>query len=465
MLMTKALRSFGLICCLLTAVLSAQGQEGISFEKGSWANILQIARERGKPVFVDMYTTWCIPCRKMAAEVFVLPEISGLFNKEFVNVKIDAEKGEGIDIAKRYKVGAYPTYLFVNPDGTLVYRSVGYMPSERFASEARLALREASDPKPLASWQDEYESRKTDTAFVRSYLEKRRKLALDNADVADQYAALLDRSRLLDKTLLVKILQMEHINTDGYLLSFIRSNKQDVLSALDMNTRAKLDDHLANLVARDVERAIEVRDEKLLEQIFDFLMNSPSGELPAAWKAYDTKMKYYARVGDTTSLATVFKQYAKEALSFDPGPLVQADSLALAQFEKGLADGSIKVKPDQLTLTRRSRGSTKKTSYAYRLRDAARGALNGLHSKEMMSEGLKLIDKALQFSDNFSIHEVKAGLLYQSGDRAAGIQWMDKTIAIWEEMSRELNLGSEKVSNRLAETRARMLEGKASWSY
>ena len=82
-----------------------------------------------------------------------------------------------------------------------------------------------------------------------------------------------------------------------------------------------------------------------------------------------------------------------------------------------------------------------------------------------MSEGLKLIDKALQFSDNFSIHEVKAGLLYQSGDRAAGIQWMDKTIAIWEEMSRELNLGSEKVSNRLAETRARMLEGKASWSY
>lgn len=450
---------------LLTGTLMAQERTGIRFEKGSWASILQTAKNQGKPVFVDIYTTWCIPCRKMAAEVFVLPEVSERFNTDFINAKIDAEKGEGIDIAKRYKVGAFPTYLFVNPDGTLVYRSVGYMPADRFISESKLALKEASDPKPLAVWEDEYASRRSDTSFLWDYLQKRKRLGLDNADVTDQYASLIKRESLLGNGTLTKLLQLDRINTDGYLLTFIQANKPAVLASLSPTLRTKLDEHLANLVVKDVDRAINDQDDSLLWRITDFLMKSPSGEMPASWKAYDVRMRYYARIGDTAQLAGVFREYANAVRMFDPTPLVMADSLSLLKFEQGLADGSITVKPENLPSTRRARGSTKKTSYAYRVRDVARGALNGLDRKDLLKEALGLIDWALKYSDNFSVHEVKAGLLYKSGDREAGIKWMDKTIATWNEMSRELNLDSEKINVRLAETRQKMSEGKMVWSY
>lgn len=461
-------RIIGFLVLLFIGLVSTthgQSGEGIRFQHGSWNEIMKMAKDQGKPVFVDVYTTWCIPCRKMAAEVFVLPEVADRFNTNFVNYKFDAEKGEGIEIAKRYKVGAFPTYLFVNPDGTLVYRSVGYMPAEKFLAEATLALKEASDPKPLATWEDEYPLKKQDTTFVWDYFQKRKRLGLDNADLSDQYAYLLDRSSLLRKGLITKLLQLERINTDGFLLKFIRANKTDVIAALEPSVRARLDDHLSNLVLKDVDRAVSQQDEDLLDLIADFLKNCPSGEFPAHWKAHEARMRYFARTGDTDSLAKVFKEYTKAVYDFDPAPIVAADSLALAAFEAGLANGNITVKPENLVATRKSRGSSKKTSYAYRVRDVARGAYNGLNDKALLKDALGLIDWSLKFSDNFSIHEVKAGIIYKMGDKTGGIAWMDKTIANYAAMSQELNLSSEKIKTRLEETRKKMTEGKPTWGY
>lgn len=450
-------------CAVLISSAFSQSVEGIRFEGGTWDDILKKAQQDGKPVFVDVYTSWCIPCRKMSAEVFVLPEVADRFNSAFVNYKFDAEKGEGVEIAKRYGVGAFPTYLFVKPDGTLIYRSLGYMPRDKFLSEATLALKEASDPKPLATWEDEYSLKKQDTTFVWDYLQKRKRLGLDNADVADQYASLLDRSSLLRKGVIMKLLQMERINTDGFLLSFIRANRSDVLTSLEPSLRGRLDDHLSSLVLRDVERAATLQDDSLLHVITEFLKASPSGDMPASWRAHEAEMKYHARTRDSARLAKAFLEYSKAVYAYDPAPLVAADSMALARFEADLAGGNITVKPESLAATRRQRGSTRKTSYAYRVRDVARAAYNGLQDKALLKEALCLIDRALQYSDNFSIHEVRAGILYKMGDRAGGIQWMRKTIENYANMSRELNLFSDKITARLEETLKKMTEGKPTW--
>lgn len=41
-------------------------------------------------------------------------------NSAFVNLKFDAEKGEGIALAKRYKVSSYPTLLIINTQGKML---------------------------------------------------------------------------------------------------------------------------------------------------------------------------------------------------------------------------------------------------------------------------------------------------------------------------------------------------------
>lgn len=122
------------------AQTEAVSAAGIQFETGTWAEILAKAKQQNKYVFVDAYTTWCGPCKWMDKNVFPTAEAGDYFNKNFVNAKIDMEKGEGLEIAKTYAVQAYPTYLFVDGDGNLIHRVVGSMETPKFIAASGNAL-------------------------------------------------------------------------------------------------------------------------------------------------------------------------------------------------------------------------------------------------------------------------------------------------------------------------------------
>lgn len=127
--------------CMVPAFAQTQtAAVGINFETSTWAEILAKAKKENKYVFLDAYTTWCGPCKWMDKNVFPTAEAGEYFNKNFVNAKIDMEKGEGLEIAKTYAVQAYPTYLYVDGDGNLVHRVVGSMPTDRFIAASADAL-------------------------------------------------------------------------------------------------------------------------------------------------------------------------------------------------------------------------------------------------------------------------------------------------------------------------------------
>jgi thioredoxin-related protein len=105
---------------------SMESRDGIKFETCTLSEALEKAAAEGKRVFVDCYTSWCVPCRKLSKEVFILPEVGGYFNHRFVSIKLDMEKGEGPDVAQRYDVNAYPTLLVLTPDGKVENKVLGY---------------------------------------------------------------------------------------------------------------------------------------------------------------------------------------------------------------------------------------------------------------------------------------------------------------------------------------------------
>ena len=103
---------------LFAATAFAQKNQGTVFEKGTLKELLALADEQDKYLFVDVYATWCGPCQIMAKQIFPQQKVGEFFNKTFVNAKFDAEKGEGVDVAKRYSVKAYPTFLILDSDGS-----------------------------------------------------------------------------------------------------------------------------------------------------------------------------------------------------------------------------------------------------------------------------------------------------------------------------------------------------------
>lgn len=119
--------------------ISAQENQRIQFTNGSFNEALQAAAKSGKLVFVDCYTSWCAPCKWMEKNVFVNDTIYQYFNKQFVNFKVDMEKGEGVALRERYKVTSFPTYLFVDAKGNQVHRTGSRMSVQDFITEARRA--------------------------------------------------------------------------------------------------------------------------------------------------------------------------------------------------------------------------------------------------------------------------------------------------------------------------------------
>ena len=96
-------------------IANAQKKSGIDFRTDKkWSEILDLAKTENKLIFVDVYTDWCGPCKEMDKEVFPLKAVGDKYNTSFINYKIDAEKGEGKLLRKRYNVQVYPNYLFVN---------------------------------------------------------------------------------------------------------------------------------------------------------------------------------------------------------------------------------------------------------------------------------------------------------------------------------------------------------------
>ena len=114
--------------------------QGVNFRPLSYTEAIELAAKENKMVFIDFYTTWCGPCKRMSKEVFPQQEVGEYFNRTFISLKLDAEKENGLELAKKYAVKAFPTFVVLSPDGTEVFRTSGYRPADEFVEKIRKGI-------------------------------------------------------------------------------------------------------------------------------------------------------------------------------------------------------------------------------------------------------------------------------------------------------------------------------------
>jgi thioredoxin-related protein len=144
---------FFLMVCF-PIVLYSQSDNGINWTHGlTWQEVKEKASRENKNLFIDVFTTWCGPCKKMDRDVFMNDTVAAYFNEHFVSVKVQMDKtnkdkeeikrwySTADSIAKRYLVDAYPTLIFLSPKGDLLHKVTGYRSVNDIVIEAEVASR------------------------------------------------------------------------------------------------------------------------------------------------------------------------------------------------------------------------------------------------------------------------------------------------------------------------------------
>jgi len=110
------------------------------FSNDGFEVALQRSKSEKKQILLFLYADWCSHCNKMKKEVFTNAEVANFITANFVAIAIDAEKGEGIRLKKKYGVNAFPSFFFLNQNGETLYGFTKELAAEAFISEAKIAL-------------------------------------------------------------------------------------------------------------------------------------------------------------------------------------------------------------------------------------------------------------------------------------------------------------------------------------
>ncbi len=102
-------------------------EQGIQFIEADWNKALAEAKKQNKMIFLDAYASWCGPCKMLKKNTFPNKDAGDFFNKNFINVAIDMEKGDGPSLGEKFRVTAYPTLIIADAEGNILTYTQGYI--------------------------------------------------------------------------------------------------------------------------------------------------------------------------------------------------------------------------------------------------------------------------------------------------------------------------------------------------
>ena len=127
---------------LLAALLSPMLLTADELAWTGYSEALQLAKESGKKVLVDVYTDWCGWCKRMDKDVYANEKVKAFLKEHFETAKLNAEAvtkhtvdGYTLtekEIAALYQIKGYPATIFLTPEGKTITIVPGYVSADRF---------------------------------------------------------------------------------------------------------------------------------------------------------------------------------------------------------------------------------------------------------------------------------------------------------------------------------------------
>ena len=96
----------------------------------TFAHGLEEAATTGKSMYIDLYATWCAPCKTMDRVTFSNDSVRAILNDAYVPVRIDIDTDQYTDSLKTaWKLRGVPTGIILASNGQEVKRKIGFQSS------------------------------------------------------------------------------------------------------------------------------------------------------------------------------------------------------------------------------------------------------------------------------------------------------------------------------------------------
>ncbi len=293
---------FAVSLSLLTSfAATAQTEEkGIHFHHDKWENVLAEAKKENKLIFLDAYTSWCGPCKWMAANVFTNDTAAQFYTKNFVNAKFDMEKGEGKILAECYHVTMYPTLLFINGDGEVVHQACGSMPLDKFLALGTVA----NDPnKQMKSLNERFTKGDRDPDFLYSLACAKQDACASPRLYAETYLDVVKKEKWSEPKARKLIMEMID-NPDSEPFKYLIATRADFEKEYGAKT---VTTKIASVIGKQAFAVVQnnpkdgwQRLEKLYKQYFD---------KDAPMMVAEFKIEYYQKIGDNMKALEAMGDY------------------------------------------------------------------------------------------------------------------------------------------------------------
>ncbi len=370
-----ALRTVVFLSLFVTSVSFAQENNGIVFTEKPFEEILAQAKAEDKIIFMDAYTTWCGPCKWLAANVFTDPEVGAYFNDNFINTKFDMEKGEGIELARRYNVRAYPTLLFINGDGELVHRICGASPAPDFLERSKVVENET---KNIGYYLKEYDNGNRSLDFLANYYLSLQDACMEAEGIDDYWDMLSDEQYLSESNWSLM---------EGFVRDVESDQFQYVLDHYDAFANAH--------GAENVDRFIYRRYEQMMLQTAYY----------GSDEEFTSAAERLRSSGYKNAESLILKASVSRTMS-------EGDFKSMTSFmDQFVSDASLITDADFIN-------SISWTLY------------ENVDDIETLKKALPWMETVVSEITNYSFYDTYAALLFKVGDKENGEKWAKKAIEV-----------------------------------
>ncbi|MDG1333922.1 MAG: thioredoxin family protein [Crocinitomicaceae bacterium] len=153
---------------IITISIQTSLAEGIIFQDLTLKQGLEKAKKENKKVFIDVYATWCGPCKYLSKNIFIDDDLGAFMNEHFISLKIDGEKGDGPELMSDFDLSSYPTMLFLNQEMDLLKKIVGAVGADEIETAGNAVI--FPETTSIYKLTQKYDAGDRDREFLSEYV-------------------------------------------------------------------------------------------------------------------------------------------------------------------------------------------------------------------------------------------------------------------------------------------------------